>query len=652
MLSNEQLHLQIKETEQLIKQAPQDALKNALALQAERADFEPVQLLVGRCQRYCGQLNASQATLQAILQNTPLNILARMELATILHLKKEYRKAIDLLVETTRLLPEFHEVWKVLSQHLMQIGDEAQARYAIEQHDIIEAFNIKLARAQEHFNGSRLEEAESLCRELLELIPTEVRTRMLLARIAMQFDHVEVAALMMEYCANQKPTDLHIGIEYTKALLLAKQNVKALEESQRLLLLAPEETNLLSLKAEAQVRIGDFTGALINYAQLIFVHPRKDLCLLKHGNVLRILGQADAAITEYKKVIKLGESLGEAYWSLGNMRSYKISEEDITAVTAQLEDQLISLEDNIYFNFFMGKAMEDRNQYSRSFNYYKIANDLVPASQPASDTQRNDKLIRFFTSEYFERIKETRDELGLPVFIIGFRCSGLTLVEQILASHSRVDGTMELTEIASIARHLSPPENKATMDYCDALVSMDSALTDQLALRYANSTAHLRHGAPCFTDRMPDNYQHIGLIKTIFPNAKIIDVRRDPMACGFDVFKRFFVEGATYSFDLAAIGFHYREYLRLMNHWNRVLPDQILSVSYEKLVTDLRGSVKSILDYCGLDLEQPCLEFYKNQRPVTGYSAEQVRQPVYSEGLSQWKNYEAYLGPLRTALGD
>jgi len=653
MLDSNDLNHQFETIDQLLKDNPQTALEHAEQLIAMHPDLEPVQLIYARSQRLTEQLDSAQQTLEKLIENFPTSIPARIELALVYNNKQLIQEAINTLTTATEIAPEYHVVWQILSEHLFQIGDVVAGKKALNQYEMIKEYNTKLDQAKEHFGAGRFTEAETECRQLLEQIPTEFRALRLLAQISSHFGHFQISVSILEYCLLQKPDDIGLGIEFSEALLKAKQQNKALQQCERLEQLAPDDLKLASIKSEAQVMTGHYEDALNSYLKLIPVHPRKDLCLLRYGAVLTIVGRTEEAIESYKEAIKLNPELGEAYWSLANLKTFIFSDEDISTIKALLATDSLSNESRTYLNFTMGKALEDNEQFDDSFNFYKTANDAcIDANSPINIKQFN-SIKSFFTTDFFSQRQTKGHQSNAPIFVVGLRRSGSTLVEQILASHSLVDGTMELTEISSIAQTMGGIDQQGRqISYTDKLGQLNQVELEQLGQQYLDYVEPLRQGGSYFIDKLPSNFQYIGLIKTLFPNAKIIDVRRDPMACGWSLYKHFFAEGSKYSYDLAAIGQHYNNYVDLMSHWHSVLPGQILTINYHDLVNELEQTVKSIVDYCAIDFEQSCLDFYKNKRAVATISSEQVRQPIYQDGLAQWKNYEQHLTSLKSALNN
>jgi tetratricopeptide (TPR) repeat protein len=363
--------------------------------------------------------------------------------------------------------------------------------------------------------------------------------------------------------------------------------------------------------------------------------------------VLKTVGQTDEAVDCFQQAIELEPMLGESYRNLANLKTYEFSPDEITSMQRLINTDEMQGLDKVLIQFALGKALEDAKQYAPSFKYYQSANRGYLKIRPVKYTNQNARLKSFFSAEYFSVKKEQGSDSDAPIFVVGLPRSGSTLVEQILSSHSLVDGTMEITEITSIARGLNDPNRPGNGKYPQSIANLTVSQVKGLARRYLDYVQPLRQQAPFFIDKLPANFHHIGLIKTLLPNAKIIDIRRNPMASGWSQYKHFFAEGFLFSYDLATIGQYYNDYLELMDHWQAVLPGQILTINYEDLVNDLPSSVDTLLAYCGLKFEEACLEFHLNKRAVATASSEQVRQPLYDKALEHWRNYEAFLLPLK-----
>jgi hypothetical protein len=374
---------------------------------------------------------------------------------------------------------------------------------------------------------------------------------------------------------------------------------------------------------------------------------------------LKNTGRAGEAIAAYRRCIALDPWSGDAWWGLANLKTFRFDDADVAAMRAGLASVGLADGDRLQLSFALGKALEDRAEYRAAFESYARGNALRRARAPYS-ADATSAMLQRAAAIYTEAMFRERGQQGFPapdpIFVVGMPRSGSTLVEQILASHPLVEGTMELEEMTSIARTLrelaGPVRARSPGGYHEAVPMMDAGALRAAGERYIERTrGHRKTGAPFFIDKMPNNFAHIGLIRLALPNAKIVDVRRHPMACGFSLFKQHFAIGQDFSYDLADIGRYYRDYVEYMAHFDRVQPGAILRVAYEDLVDDTETQVRRLLDYCGLPFDAACLRFFENDRPVRTASSEQVRQPIHREGLDHWKHFEAWLAPLREALG-
>ncbi|MEO8741691.1 MAG: sulfotransferase, partial [Lysobacteraceae bacterium] len=360
----------------------------------------------------------------------------------------------------------------------------------------------------------------------------------------------------------------------------------------------------------------------------------------------------------YRKSIALDPDFGEAYWSLANLKTFHFSDNDVATMRRQLERNDLIQEHRYHFEFALGKALEDAADYAGSFGHYLQGNALRRESTFYSADDTSLRVARSklcYTKAFFDQRAGFGAEARDPIFIVGLPRAGSTLIEQILSSHSAVEGTMELPEIISMTRDLrqqADAEGRAGNGYIDVLAGMDAAELRMLGEQYIERTRiHRKSAAPHFIDKMPNNFFHLGLIHLALPNAKIIDARRHPLACCFSGFKQHFARGQGFTYDIEDIGRYYRDYVELMAHFDDVLPGRVHRVIYENMVDDTEAEVRRLLDYCGLPFDPECLRFFENERPVRTASSEQVRKPIYREGIDHWRHYEAWLGPLKTALG-
>ena len=373
---------------------------------------------------------------------------------------------------------------------------------------------------------------------------------------------------------------------------------------------------------------------------------------LSLGHVYKTTGNQEACISSYNEAISFDNNFGEAYWSLANLKTYKFSGEEISIMEKKVELTEVPEREKVHFLFSLGKALEDMGNYDESFEYYKRGNDLNRGRttyDPKAIEALSERLKQFFTEERFRENKDFGNNSNSPIFIVGLPRSGSTLIEQILASHSKIEGTMELPNIMNIARKLGNSTKDRTA-YPEVIENLQGSDLTNLGKSFIDDTQFLRTGKQYFIDKMPNNFSHIGLIKLILPNAKVIDARRNPMDTCFSCFKQLFARGQAFTYDLSEIARYYVNYVNLMNHWDEVLPGYVFKVQHEDLINNQEGVTRDLIDFCEVDFESSTLEFYKTKRAVKTASSEQVRQPINTKGVNHWKNYEAHLNDLKFHL--
>ncbi|MDG1203706.1 MAG: sulfotransferase, partial [SAR86 cluster bacterium] len=384
------------------------------------------------------------------------------------------------------------------------------------------------------------------------------------------------------------------------------------------------------------------------------IEPRNTDVMLTMGHLYKTDGQIEKSIDSYINAFTMDKYFGDAYWSLANLKTYRFTDKQIQSLQEMVKDEFVPDEEKVFMYFSLGKAYEDMGKYKESFKFYKSGNEYQRANSSYSKENFSDECknqISVCTKDLFEVKKDWGYSAKDPIFVLGLPRAGSTLTEQILASHSLVEGTHELPNILAIAHKLNLRKAQdEDSRYPDILLSLSEPQLKIIGENYIKDSQVFRTDKPYFIDKMPNNFRHIGLINLILPNAKIIDIRRDSMAGCFSCYKQLFAEGQEFTYGLDDLASYYNDYVELMDHWKKVLPNKILSVQYEDLVGDLENSVKRILDYCELPFEQDCVEFYKSKRAVKTPSAEQVRQPIFKEGLDYWKNYEPYLSDLANNL--
>ena len=566
------------------------------------------------------------------------------------------QEAIDALRRAVALKPELPQAWRVLGDHLMAAGEQDAADSAYASHVRHSTRDPRLLDAAIALAENRIPAAEALLREHLKQAPTDVAAIRMFAEVAARLDRNEDALNLLARCLELAPSFHAARQNYALVLHRSNQPEQALVEIERLLAAEPGHPGCRNLKAAVLCRIGEYEPAIGIYADLLEHYPRNAKVWVSYGHALKTAGYGDRAITAYRRSLELEPSFGEVWWSLANLKTYRFSADDLAAMRRQLARTDLAEDDRLHLEFAAGKALEDAGEYETSFRHYAQGNAIRHAQlhYSADDTHARVQHIRkHYTRDFFAERAGAGSPARDPIFIIGLPRAGSTLIEQILSSHSQVEGTMELPEVTSITRMLrTQGDADSAMPYHGALAALDADALRALGERYLEHTRIQRKtAAPLFIDKMPNNFMHIGLIQLMLPNAKIIDARRHPLGCCFSGFKQHFARGQSFSYDLDDLGRYYRDYVALMAHFDAVLPGRIHRVVYEHMVEDTEGEVRRLLEYCGLPFEESCLRFFQNARPVRTASSEQVRQPIYREGVDHWRHYAPWLVPLELALG-
>ena len=644
-------------TEQLLGPQPHLAVSQSLAI-LEAVPGHPVaQLYLGVGQRRTGDLGAARATLTSLAKAQPNSADVAFELGLTLAEIGKIDEARAALSAATRLRPDFAEAWRNLGDLHAQAGDTeaADAAYALQIRASVS--EPRLIEAAIALGDGRLALAESTLRAYLHERPADAPAIRMLADVAMRLGRLGDAENLLARCLELAPEFAVARRSYATLLHRVNKHEAALAQLDHLLARDPRDPSARNMRAAVLARIGDFEGSIAHYAAVLKDHPNQPKAWMSYGHALKTVGQLDESIAAYRTAIDQAPQLGEAWWSLANLKTYRFTSIDVVAMQAQLARDDLDSEDRFHLDFALGKAFEDSRAYATSFQHYANANALRRSQvdyQPDDLTVLATRAISVFTKDYFAERAEWGSAAADPIFVIGLPRAGSTLIEQILSSHSRIEGTTELPDIIAMARQLGGQKqyNQASL-YPEAMTELTASQCEALGEAYLATTRIQRRTArPLFIDKMPNNFQHIGLIATILPNAKIIDARRHPMGCCFAAFKQHFARGQNFSTSLEDLGRYYSDYMRLMNHFDQVLPGRIHRVFYERMVTDSEPEIRRLLDYCGVPFEQACLDFHETARAVRTPSSEQVRQPIYSSGVDQWQNYSQFLGPLKHALGE
>lgn len=552
--------------------------------------------------------------------------------------------------------PSLVNSWKCLAKLYQDSGDAKRLAAVTDQLVFLDSLPVELLTVISYLSGDRLGDAERACKHFLRENKTHAEGMRLLAEIATRNKTYDEAEFLLESCVEFHPAHRNARIQYVNILMRVQKFAKAFDEAQRLLDDYPDDTeHIRSLYASACAGIGSNAEAVESYELLMREHPDNHIFPVSLAHVLKADGEFDRAVGLYRKAYEIKNDHGDAYWSLANTKSYQFTDDELSRMESLARDQDTNEADRIQICFALGDAFEHRGDYERSFGYYQQGNTLKQAHtyHSAKHLQvRIDSQIEVCTEELFDNKASVGCAAPDPIFVVGLPRAGSTLLEQILSSHSQVDGTMELHNILNLAKRLrGRDEPGGKPRYPGILNDLDDDYFQRFGQQFIDDTRAYRGEAPFFVDKMPNNFFHVGLIRLILPNAKIIDARRQPMACCFSGYKQLFGEGQEFSYGLTEIGNYYRQYVKLMDHWDRVLPGFVLRVQHEEVVDDLEGQVRRILEFCGLPFEQACVDYHQTERSIRTPSSEQVRQPIFRSSLEQWRNYEVWLDPLKDALG-
>jgi len=608
-------------------------------------------------QRIQHEWTTALATIDKIFEQAPSFGRAHQEAGYNWIAQKDLLKAGVAFEKAVSCDPSLINSWKCLAKLYEDSGNEAQSQEAQDQVTFLKTLSAELLTVISYMSEDRLLDAERLCRYFLRSNKTHVEGMRLLAEIATRTKTYDDAEFLLESCVEFEPEHRNARIQYINVLLRTQKFSKAFDHAKILLEKYPDDIETIpALYASACMGIGDNEAAIRTYESLMGNSPENHFYPVSLAHVYKSDGDFDKAVELYQKAYKIKADHGDAYWSLANTKSYKFADVEVQQMTSlELADSTRN-DDRIQLCFALGKALEDRQDFESSFAYYDKGNALKKASTHHHENPlqvRVNSQIEVCTADFLASKQGLGYAAADPIFIVGLPRAGSTLLEQILSSHSQVDGTMELHNVLNLAKRLRgrTPDEDGKPRYPGVLTELEDSYFRRFGEQFIDDTQAYRGDAPYFIDKMPNNFFHIGLINLILPNAKIIDARRHPMACCFSGFKQLFGEGQEFSYSLKDIGNYYRQYVKLMDHWDKVLPNFVLRVQYEDVVADLESQVAKLLDFCGLPFEDACVEYHKTQRSIRTPSAEQVRRPIYTTELGQWRHFEPWLAELKESLG-
>lgn len=636
-----------------------DAARAALAAGQDGEPRTDTLYVLAVAERYCKRHDEALAVLAELREAAPDHARAWQEQGHNCLTLNRFDDARAAYEQATRLNPALLASWKALTNLYRLAGDPAAAGRADAEAAWLESLPEALQSVAGMLHENRLSEAERLCRHFLRQHPHHLEGMRLLAQIADRLDVSGDAEFLLESCVELAPEHDLARQDYANQLLKMQKFGKAYEQARLLVGRQPDNPVFLSLLASATAGIGEHERAIRLYDEILAKSPNQNSLWVLRGHAQKTIGAFDEAIASYRRAFEVKPDYGDAFWSLANTKTYRFTDAEIEQMQARASAGDTEVEDRIHLHFALGKAFEDRQDFERSFEHYARGNELKQRGVQHRASHLDIRVrgqMDVCTREFFAERAGVGCKAPDPIFIVGLPRAGSTLLEQILASHPQIDGTMELPNIIALAQRLrnsvSLVDESGAPRYPTVLRTLDHDYFRRFGEQFIEDTRVYRGDAPFFIDKNPNNFFHIGLIRLILPNAKVIDARRHPMACCFSGFKQLFGQGQEFSYGLEAIGNYYRRYVELMDHWDAALPGFVLRVQHEQVVEDLESQVRRMLEFCGLPFDRACLDFHRSKRSVRTPSSEQVRQPIYRGGLEQWRHYEPWLGPLKEALGE
>ncbi len=607
------------------------------------------------CERYLKHPEKAAAHLQKLKTVSPDFGRAFQEEGHLARSLGDTKTALSAYERAVRSNPGLEASWRAQEDLLREAGRSAEAAQAKRQADRLAALPRELLAVTNFIHEGKYLKAEHLCRRFLQQHPRHVEGMRLLADVGARLGVLDDADFLLESAIEFEPDNIQLRLDYIQLLRKRQKFQAALDQAKALYDREPENPLFQSHYAIESLQTGDFEKALTLFDNVLETVPNDPATLTSRGHALKTWGRQEEAIQSYRMALTAKPDLGDAYYALANLKTYKFSDDEVEAMRVQEARVDAAYQDRFHLCFALGKAFEDRGDFEKAFSYYARGNDLkrLKSAYRAEDMQKEfHAQMEICTGDLFKARAGVGCAAPDPIFIVGLPRAGSTLLEQILASHSQVDGTLELPNILSLAQSLRGRRRAGNeSDYPKILQTLPAEKFAEMGEAYIEDTRIHRAGAPFFIDKMPNNFRHIGLIHLILPNAKIIDARREPMACCFSGFKQLFAEGQEFTYGLEDIGRYYHDYVELMHHWDAALPGKVLRVQHEDVLDDLEGQLRRMLDFCGLPFEQACLDFYKTERSVRTASSEQVRQPINKTGVDQWRRFEPFLDPLKEALG-
>ncbi len=651
------LSIDLSDATQAVKESRfEDALSLLKVLLKEHPNHIDILYLSAVSTRFLKKFDDSSKHIEHLLFNAPDMGRAYQELG---HLNRDMgneEKAVMHYRQACELNPALPSSWNYLYQYFQKIENEPAASHALEQIKKLQTLPGLLLFIEQILNEGRLGLAETKCRAFLKENPTHTYAMSLLAEIANRFGYFDDAEFLLQKAVEFKPQDGDLRLKYASILRKKQKFAQTTEQVNILCDQFPNNLNYQAQKASDVMQGGDHAKAITMFDDILEKNPYNFSTLTSRGHAQKTLGSTDQAIKSYQSAYKVKPDHGEAFFSLSNLKTYTFSSHELDSMRKQIERVDLSLRDKAYFHFALAQGCEVQGEYEEAFFHLDRGNQIKNDQSKYSIENMEREFqaqIDICTDSFFKELGQGGHDTRDPVFILGLPRAGSTLIEQILASHSMIDGTLELPNILSMAQSLRGDDIYGKEgNYPKSMESLTLEQRENFGKSFIEETRMHRKDAPMFTDKMPNNFRHIGLIHLIMPNAKIIDARRYPLDCCFSMFKQLFAQGQEFTYGLREAGSYYKSYVKLMNHWDEVLPGKILRVNNEDVVDDLEGQVKRMLEFLEIPFEEACISFHETERLVRTPSSEQVRKPVNKDGMERWKPYSKNLKPLLESLGD
>ena len=605
--------------------------------------------------RYLKNYDDSKKYIESLLTNAPDMGRAYQELG---HLNRDSGNEEDSIKhyrQACELNPALPSSWKALYSYFKKNENKPAADHAYMQMNTLETMPNTLLFISQILNEGKLGIAEEKCREFLKQYPTNTYAMSLLSDIADRLGYFDDAEFLLESAVKLSPSDGELRMKYAMILRKKQKFAKTMEQVNILCEKFPENLSYQAQKASEIMQNGDHKGAIDLFDDILKKNPYNFSILTSKGHAQKTLGESDRAINSYQTAYQVKQDHGEAFFSLANLKTYEFSKNELNIMRNQLRRVDLTMRDKAYFHFALAQGCEAVGEYDEAF-FHLDSGNKIKNKQSKYSIERMDKELQaqidVCDELFFEKHGQGGHETKDPIFILGLPRAGSTLIEQILASHSMIDGTLELPNILSMAQSLRGDDIYGKEgNYPKSMENLSLEKRIAMGEKFISDTSMHRNEAPRFTDKMPNNFRHIGLIHLIMPNAKIIDARRYPLDCCFSMFKQLFAQGQEFTYGLTEAGSYYKSYIKLMNHWDQVLPNKTLRVNNEDIIDDLEGQVVKMLNFLELPFEESCITFYETDRSVRTASSEQVRKPINKAGMDRWKPYAKYLGPLLDGLG-